>query len=74
MNFPPVCRTKSQLNNAVRAVPKCNRPVGEGAILTLISLGKSSILMQYTAKDHDFPVYEYDFSKKKPTDIAGFSY
>src|SRR6266481_4361074 len=31
MNVPPFCRAKSQLNRAVRTLPICSCPVGEGA-------------------------------------------
>jgi hypothetical protein len=31
-NLPPVWRAYSQLNRAVRAVPMCIMPVGEGAM------------------------------------------
>src|SRR5579862_7798452 len=40
-NLPPVRRAYSQLNSAVRAVPMCMAPVGEGAIR--VTTGRSDI-------------------------------
>src|SRR3989338_4608209 len=37
INFPPLCRAKSQLKRAVLTPPTCRYPVGLGANLTLIS-------------------------------------
>ena len=35
MNVPPCLRAKSQLKSAVRALPMCRKPVGEGAKRTV---------------------------------------
>src|SRR5829696_9154364 len=41
MNVPLFFRAMSQLRMAVRAFPKCMRPVGEGAKRTIVVIGAS---------------------------------
>src|SRR6185437_8182049 len=50
MNVPPVFRAKSQLYSAVRKLPICNWPVGEGANRTR-TLPLSAINLMVTKSD-----------------------
>src|SRR6185312_4390910 len=50
MNVPPVFRAKSQLYSAVRTLPICNWPVGEGANRTR-TLPLSAINLMVTKSD-----------------------
>src|SRR5215212_8606950 len=44
MNVPLFFRAMSQLRTAVRALPKCMRPVGEGAKRTIVVIGVSRLV------------------------------
>jgi len=42
---PPVCRAHAQLNRAVRTIPTCGVPVGDGQKRTRMSLPVGRVLV-----------------------------